>query len=366
MDRLDASIHRLFEKALYTGVFSGASAGFISHKEGKKEEKSWAFGTTDQSKEKKITLETFFDLASLTKPLVTVLSLLSLMEEKKFDMHTPLKRLTGRTIPSPIADIQLGQLMDHSSGLIAYRPFYKELITFKGHQERRKRIWDLIISEKLQYPTGFHHVYSDLGYILLGVLIEEISEMSLEVFWSERIIKPLNLQQKLKFYEKKSRKDRGSFAATERCPWSGKMLCGRVHDENCRAMGGVAGHAGLFGTVEGVLQLCDHLMLQFKGEEVHPAYANDKLRSILTRKRGATWTYGFDTPSKQGSSSGSYFSEQSVGHLGFTGTSFWMDLAEGISVVLLTNRVHPSRKNELIKTFRPVFHDTIMRFLLNK
>ncbi len=361
---LDASVSELFEKALCQGIFSGAVAGYISRRDKKKKEKRWAFGTTDQSRKKKVTFETFFDLASLTKPLVTVLSLMALMEEKGFDIYTPLKRLTGRPLPAAIADIQVGQLMDHSSGLIAYRPYYEELITREDQQDRKRRIWDLILTEKLQYPPGSDHVYSDLGYILLGAIIEEVSGLPLQVFWLDRIIKPLKLSKKFTLNENCLVKEKDHFAATERCPWSGEMLSGWVHDENCRAIGGVAGHAGLFGTVDGVMQLCDHLVQQFRGDEVHPAYSNERLRLILTRRNGSTWACGFDTPSKRGSSSGNYFSEQSVGHLGFTGTSFWMDLSEGISVVLLTNRVHPTRKNEGIKTFRPIFHDTIMRYLL--
>ena len=142
------------------------------------------------------------------------------------------------------------------------------------------------------------------------------------------------------------------------------MLSGVVHDENCRAVGGVAGHAGLFGTVEGVLELCNHLVRQLRGEETHPAYSNEKLRQLLTRHGESTWMYGFDTPSIKGSSSGMYFSDQSAGHLGFTGTSFWIDLARGISVVLLTNRVHPTRENYGIRKFRPLFHDIVMKALL--
>lgn len=124
------------------------------------------------------------------------------------------------------------------------------------------------------------------------------------------------------------------------------MLCGEVHDENCRSMGGVAGHAGLFGTVEGVLSICSHLLRQWRGDEEHPNYSSNLLRDIFAYRSDSAWRYGFDTPSKINSSSGQLFSSLSVGHLGFTGTSFWIDLERGVAVVLLTNRVHPSRANE--------------------
>ena len=129
-------------------------------------------------------------------------------------------------------------------------------------------------------------------------------------------------------------------------------------------MGGVAGHAGLFGTVDGVLIFCRHLLRQWRGEEQHPNYSSVLVRRIFADNPGSSWRYGFDTPSKVNSSSGRFFSPRSVGHLGFTGTSFWIDLDRGIAVVLLTNRVHPQRSNEKIKDFRPRIHDALMESLL--
>ena len=205
------------------------------------------------------------------------------------------------------------------------------------------------------------------GTSCLGKLIEKITRIPLDIFWTESVLRPLGLQDKLIFRPAGKGIERELLAATEDCPWSGEMLRGVVHDENCRAIGGVAGHAGLFGTVEGVLELCGHLLRQWRGEEKHPAYSAANLRKIFHRGDSSSWCRGgFDTPSKQGSSSGRYFSEKTVGHLGFTGTSFWIDLARGIAVVLLTNRVHPSRENEEIKRFRPLFHDTVMKQALGE
>jgi CubicO group peptidase (beta-lactamase class C family) len=126
-------------------------------------------------------------------------------------------------------------------------------------------------------------------------------------------------------------------------------------------MGEVAGHAGLFGTVKGVLSITEHILGQWQGIKKHPNIENNDLKKALERKYAErTWTCGFDTPSKKGSTSGSYFSPESVGHLGYTGTSFWIDPIEDIVVVLLTNRVHPTRENKKIREFRPLFHDTVM------
>lgn len=363
---LKNSMRNLFTAALEDGVFTGAAAGYIINDNKGRDEKIWTFGSTDISRENRITKSTFFDLASLTKPLVTGLALLVVMEDTGVDLSTPLKRLLKQEIPSDLKEIQLAQLMNHSSGLPGYRPYYQELMSLPDLQDRKKKIVERILMEKMQYPTGLYHVYSDLGYILLGKIIEEITDFPLDIFWSERVLGPLGLKDELLFNPDCVIQDKRCFAATEICPWSGQMLRGRVHDENCRAMGGVAGHAGLFGTIEGVLQLCEHILLQFKGEEKHPAYSNENLKKILIKQKNSNWTCGFDSPSKEGSSSGKYFSNQSIGHLGFTGTSFWVDLARNGCIVLLTNRVHPTRANEKIKGFRPIFHNAIMRHLFSK
>jgi CubicO group peptidase (beta-lactamase class C family) len=127
-------------------------------------------------------------------------------------------------------------------------------------------------------------------------------------------------------------------------------------------MNGVSGHAGLFGTVQGVLEMVVHILNRWRGREEHPLYSNTLLQKALTRQyNDQTWCLGFDTPSPTESSGGSYLSKESVGHLGFTGTSFWIDPEKDMVIVLLTNRVYPSRDNEKIKQFRPLLHDTVFR-----
>jgi len=362
---LDVKIKGIFKKALDRGLFSGATAGYTFLNNHKNEIKTWAFGTTENKGENRITKSTYFDLASLTKPLVTVLSLLSLLDKKDFSLNTPIVHILKRKIPAQMKNIEIGQLMAHCSGLPAYREYYKNLIEIKYLSERKEKIIDWILNEKIENPPGKIITYSDLGYILLGRIVEDFCGLSLDFYWSERIVKHLGLQEFLLFNPKKYLDTQTTYAATENCPWTGKMLSGVVHDENCRVLGGVAGHAGLFGTIDGVLHLCNHLVRQFRGEEIHPAYSTENLRSILKKYKKSSWMYGFDTPSVIGSSSGRYFSEKSAGHLGFTGTSFWIDLERGISIVLLTNRVHPTRENEGIRQFRPIFHDTVMEDLLS-
>jgi CubicO group peptidase (beta-lactamase class C family) len=155
-------------------------------------------------------------------------------------------------------------------------------------------------------------------------------------------------------------------APTERCPWRKKILCGEVHDDNAYAMGGVAGHAGLFAAAKDVDVLVSKLRDAYHGRDpflpqalLEEAFARDP------RQPDSTRTLGWDTPSATGSAAGTRFSKKTVGHLGFTGTSVWLDLEKDVHVILLSNRVHPSRDNEAIKDFRPHVHDLVMDAIRN-
>jgi CubicO group peptidase (beta-lactamase class C family) len=155
-------------------------------------------------------------------------------------------------------------------------------------------------------------------------------------------------------------------AATEDCTWRKKIIRGSVHDENAFAIGGYSGHSGLFGTAWDIRILLHVLRAHFLGNRTD-YFSPETVRAFFTRQdlvKDSTWALGWDTPSPQDSSSGKHFSEKTVGHLGFTGTSVWMDLEQDVLVIFLTNRVHPTRKNEKIKAFRPQLHDLIMEEIL--
>jgi CubicO group peptidase (beta-lactamase class C family) len=157
------------------------------------------------------------------------------------------------------------------------------------------------------------------------------------------------------------------FAPTEWCPWRKRILCAEVHDDNAYAMGGVAGHAGLFSTVDDLDRLVSRLLACYRGE--NSFLPSSLVREFWTRDgtvSSSTWALGWDTPSAQHSSAGELFSPQSVGHLGFTGTSVWIDLEQQVHVIVLSNRVHPRRDNDKIQTFRPVLHNAIMRAVLGE
>ena len=160
-----------------------------------------------------------------------------------------------------------------------------------------------------------------------------------------------------------------SYAATQICPWRKRLLFGEVDDENAWTLMGVAGHAGLFGTARGVFDLLSFLWNIYEGTVTDSQWPPDIVRLFWTRAEVAEgpgdWCLGYDTPGRKGfSSSGRHFSRNTIGHLGFTGVSFWLDLEKKVLVILLTNRVHPTRQNDEIRQLRPVLHDMIMEALI--
>jgi CubicO group peptidase (beta-lactamase class C family) len=351
-------VDKLFINALNNGVFPGAAFSF-SKRDGMVYDRLsnyYGYAQTEPQK-KELTKDTVFDLASLTKVLTTVPLLLAFINKGSIGFETSLGDIF-LDCPDDKAEITISQLMSHAGGFVAHREFFNELILL-AEPDRKKQLLRIILDDNLITDPGSVHCYSDIGYILLGLILEKLSGQELSALAKNLIYQPVGLENELFFPELDSLKR--EYASTEKCIWTGKMLNGQVHDDNCRAMGGVAGHAGLFGTLHGVLSMAEHFLDQWKGRGEHSAYPNNLVQRILEPVENSGWIMGFDMVSEKGSSSGNYFSKKSVGHLGFTGTSFWIDPVKECIVVLLTNRVHPSRGNWKIKEFRPVFHDFLMR-----
>lgn len=348
---------------LQQGVFCGISAG-VSYGAGDQRIRAFHNGGVTRNDELgvDITTSTLFDLASLTKPLCSVLCTLHLIETGRLHWQSTL----GQRFPQDKQHITLHHLLQHTSGFPAYYPYFQAFLA-KQHKENKERLLESIGKEELVYATGSTSVYSDLGFMVLGNILEERSGCALDQLFRSQITIPLAIEDQLCFLplDTKISQDRSRIAATESCPWRKKTLQGEVHDEHCWLLGGVAGHAGLFGTVEAVMRLCECLLDIWKGRASHPAFAAPLLAHTLSSKHPhSSWCLGFDTPTVGASSSGEYFSPQSVGHLGFSGTSFWIDPEREVVVVLLTNRIHPSRENVKIRQFRPTFHDRIMEQII--
>ncbi len=312
---------------------------------------------------------TCFDLASLTKVLVTApLVLLSIQRNRlalEDRVHRVLEDFSGQGREA----VTLRTLLDHSSGLPAWRPYYERLSALGGGvrpatPEGREAVRRMVAAETPEAPPGRRALYSDPGYILLDWILERVNGEPSDALFSDWLARPLGLGS-LFFVDLKTpaRAAQGrqgrAFAATERCPWRGRTLIGEVHDENCYAMGGVSGHAGLFGTIQDVAALAEAWLDSFLGNGSF--FTPGLVRQFWQKSEvpDSTRALGFDTPSPHASQAGSRFGPRTVGHLGFTGTSLWIDPDRELIVVLLTNRVHPTRKNEAITQFRPALHERV-------
>ena len=321
-----------------------------------------AWGMADFSSGRAVTLETVFDLASLTKPLATTLAVMRLVHQGLLELETPLSTVLPVMAGTDKAGVTVRQLLSHASGWPAWQPYFERLRTLP-QEERRPWLARYLAEEPLVAAPGKVFLYSDLDFLALGLMVEACSGMRLDRFVQQEIYRPLGMED-LFFNPLDEPPVARSYAATEQCPWRGCLLCGAVHDDNAYTLNGVAGHAGLFGTAAGVWTLLRALRRIYLGEGDSGWLSRSLVETMWTRVERSDWALGFDTPSAQGSSTGGRFSPNSVGHLGFTGTSFWLDLDRGITVVLLTNRVHPSRSNVRIREFRPRIHAAVMEWLL--
>jgi CubicO group peptidase (beta-lactamase class C family) len=307
--------------------------------------------------------ETRFDLASLTKPLATTLAAMKLKEKNLLDLDEPISSLIEPFPWRDKADITTRLLLNHSSGLPDWKPYYRELIKLPL-KERKPSVRRLIMEEPLHEKPQTVSLYSDLGFMVLEWIIEIVTDNNLSSFLEANFYQPLRLKtMRMNNVARGPMNEKGLYAATEDCPWRKEIIQGHVHDENAYALGGYSGHAGLFGTAHDIFTLTTALVNIYHGYN-SGLLKSKTVRTFLSRQEivpGSTWALGWDTPSKNNSSSGNCFSSNSIGHTGFTGTSIWIDLEKNITVIFLTNRIHPSRSNETIKEFRPELHNLIMR-----
>lgn len=355
-------------QGLDQGVFSAVAAAVSWRLNGVWQRASYCAGRTRLDKSgAPVGPETLFDLASLTKPLCTTLSVLSLLARNRLDWQDSLASLLPGQDCKGKGDIRLWHLLNHCSGLPAYYPYFKKWPAVWS-KSTKNLLLRLILAEPLAYEPGEECRYSDLGFILLGAILEERCGQSLDIWYKNNITDSLALSGDIGFLtmDRPLPCARKNVAATEDCQWRGRIMQGEVHDEHCWLTGGVAGHAGLFATLDSVTSLCEVILDLWQDRAVHPAIPHSLLRQALEHHHlHSTWALGFDRPTAGASSSGRYFSPRSIGHLGFSGTSFWADPEQDIIIVLLTNRVHPTRANEKIRQFRPYFHDRLMQGIIS-
>lgn len=345
-------------EAIQRRVFPGAAFGVLRPDEPFAIESTGGF--TYQPESLRVQTDTVFDMASVSKAMATTSMAMLLWQRGRLDLDEPLARRVPEFLePGSEAESMAAlrpqvtprMLLAHCSGLPAYAPLYKTCAT-------AAEVLEACLHMPLEVPPGTQAVYSDIGFILLGHLLEQIAGESLDSFCRREVFAPLGMTATLYCPPVELKASIPPTADKEN--FRGRILQGEVHDGNCWRLGGISGHAGLFSNVRDTLRLADCLL--HRGRNI---CRPETILEFTTRQQmppSSGWALGWDTPTTP-SSSGTLFSAHSVGHLGYTGTSLWIDLDKQMAIVLLTNRTYPGDEaaaSETMKTIRPRFHDALM------
>lgn len=310
---------------------------------------------------------TYFDLASVTKP-VTALLAARLVRHGVLSWRTPLGDWLEEARDTPTERIPIELLLAHRACLDAHRPFYAPLVEGRDIDKSavlveaaRARRADCLGAPP---AIGFPPLYSDLGYLLVGEAMARLCGEPLDVLMDREVCQPLGIELgSARQHRVRDPSFDTRVAATEIVDWRGGAIVGAVHDDNAWAFGrdAACGHAGLFGKATDLVLLGRAILDVMKGRREDWLRA-EQIDVLVRPRQGGSLRAGFDGKSESGSSAGELFGEHSIGHLGFTGTSLWMDPERELVCVLLTNRVHPSRESVVIREVRPKVHDAIARW----
>jgi serine-type D-Ala-D-Ala carboxypeptidase len=310
--------------------------------------------------------DTVYDVASLTKAVVTSVLVMKEVERGALALDEPVARRLPELDGEGKAGITLRHLLSHSAGLPAHRPYFRQVGAAASER------WAISLAaarEPLDAAPGAASVYSDLGFILLGWLLERTTELRLDALATRELFAPLGLASAT--FVNLSDPDarvrlltERSVAATQRCADRGRIVLGEVDDLNAYAMGGIAGHAGLFSDAADLSAVAAALTGAWRGTG---AFVNrDVVRQFWAPAGvpGSTWRLGWDGPAAHGSQAGARMPRTAVGHLGFTGCSLWIDPERETWIVLLSNRVHPTApQHDRFRAFRPALHDAALEAL---
>ena len=303
---------------------------------------------------------TIFDLASLTKVIATTTLAMRAIDHGALALEDTVAARLPEWRGTDREGVTIRDLLEHASGLPAYLPFFRD-------HTGRAEFEPAICQVPLEYAPRAQSIYSDLGFILLGFILEDarntrpvrgmLDPSATLSAQFRRLATFLGGDDPLAFNPPRALRDR--IAPTEMEEWRGRTLVGEVHDENAWALGGAAGHAGLFGTAPAVGAFARAMLQTLAGEKVlaRPETARTFVRRGTVP--GSSRALGWDTMLPT-SSCGMRLSPTAIGHTGFTGTSLWIDWERDFYIVLLTNRVHPTRENTKLKALRPAFHDAVV------
>jgi CubicO group peptidase (beta-lactamase class C family) len=320
-----------------------------------------------------VAADSIFDLASITKAVATTTAAMILYERGLLDLDAPVTAIIPEfaTADPRRRNVTLRMLLTHASGLPAYKKLFLSLKT-------REELLAAAFTTDLIADPGTRAEYSDIGFIILGVALERLADEPLDTFCQREIFGPLGMSHTT-FNPPKSWKDkivpsadesinesgagapaRESLTPPSQTTFRGRVIQGEVQDENASILGGVAGHAGLFAPAEDIA-IFAHTLLNSGRPILRP-----ETITLFTRREsspeGSSRALGWDTPSGA-SQSGKYFGPRSYGHLGYTGTSLWIDPDRQLSITFLTNRTWPDCQNQSIKQLRPAFHDAVIEAL---
>jgi beta-glucosidase-like glycosyl hydrolase/CubicO group peptidase (beta-lactamase class C family) len=317
-----------------------------------------AFGKLTYEKDAaKATPDTLYDVASLTKVVITSTLAMILHERGLLDLESPVSRYVPEFRGERKDEVLVKDLLAHTGGLLWWTDLFRKF-EGKTREESKRGYLKAICEMPLDYPPRSKTLYSDLGILLLGEILERVTGKDLESLAKEEVLEPLSMNEAM-YRPPASLWSR--IAPTEVDSWRGRLVHGEVHDENAFGLGGVAPHAGLFATARS-LGAFAQMMLNGGAYGGRRLLRPETIAQFTRRANlvpGASRALGWDTPSEP-SSAGRLFSASSYGHTGFTGTSLWIDPERELVAILLTNRVHPTRENQKITELRPAFHDAVM------
>ena len=340
------SVRAVLLRGLADSAYPGAYAVVGSHKE---IYASMGVGHVDWATSPVPDENTMWDMASLSKVIGTTTAAMQLWEQGRLNLEAPVQKYIPEFTGKNKELVTVRNLLTHSSGLPAWRPLYKEART-------PEEAVQLVFTTPLDTLPNVRMVYSDLGIITLGKIIERISGESLDGYLALHVFGPLGMKSTM--YRPPAWM-RQRIAPTERDPWRGRLVYGEVHDENSYALGGVAGHAGLFSTGHDLAIFAQ--MYLDGGVYDSVRIVNETTVKTFTQVQDSALSnraLGWEVPSGT-NSAGHLLSKHAFGHTGFTGTSIWMDPDRDLFVVLLTNRVDPSRESRGIYVVRPALADAV-------
>ena len=347
---------RLVEEAIEDGAAPGAVV-LVARRGQIVLERAFGHMSYDDGAEP-MRVDTIFDLASLTKIFATTTLSMILYERDLLDLESPVSAYIPEFRGENKDRVLVKDLLAHSGGLLWWTDLYMKYEGQPPEKARRGYI-ETICEMPLDYSPRSKTSYSDLGILLLGEILERISGKPLDVLAQEEVFDPLGMDDTM-FRPPHSLL--GRIAPTEQDAWRGRVVHGEVHDENAYGLGGLAPHAGLFSTASSLAPFPQMYLNggAYNARRIVNAETIDLFTTRAELVPDSSRALGWDTPSEP-SSSGAYFSAESYGHTGFTGTSMWIDPERELFVLLLTNRVHPTRENRKLSDVRPKFHDAIVK-----